>query len=96
MMWQDKSYTSDNAKCSGVVVNPFSDNFILTTEQIKLIYNSYVIPKDEAVMIGEPQDYPQKLVDALINYLPGIHSVKRAFLLLMIRNKSEKSYLISN
>ncbi|WP_166462382.1 enhanced serine sensitivity protein SseB [Psychrobacillus vulpis] len=87
--------STDNSKWSGVVINPFRDNFVLTTEQIKTICNpSYTIPKNESVIIGEPQEYPQKLVDALIDYLPSVQSVNRAYLLLMIRNKTEKSYLL--
>jgi len=86
--------STDNSKWSGVVINPFSDNFVLNTEQIKMISNSSTIRKNESVMIGEPEEYPQKLVNALIEYLPSVKSVNRAYLLLMIRNKAEKSYLL--
>lgn len=33
-------------------------------------------------------------MEALIDYLPSVQSISRAFLLLMIRNKTEKSYLL--
>lgn len=56
--------------------------------------NSNKIEKNESVILGTPKDYPHEMVDKLKEILPSIDTVNSAYLLLMIRNKKDKSFLI--
>lgn len=56
--------------------------------------NKKSMKKGETVMLGIPEKYPADIVDALKEYLPSLSSVKSAYLMLMIKNRNDKSYLL--
>ncbi|QIK70358.1 enhanced serine sensitivity protein SseB [Erysipelothrix sp. HDW6C] len=92
-----------NETITGVVINPFSTNFVLSRQsldnfkrqkEIRLTGTSQeVIEKETEIMLGEPSDYPQAMVAAIANALKHHLGVKKAWLQLMRRN-GESSYLI--
>ena len=85
----------DGKTWSGLVINPFGENIIIDKDRLKIVNKHAVrIEKDESVMLGIPEEYPDEMVSAIREVLPEVESVKSAYLLLMIRNKTDKSYLI--
>ena len=84
----------DNTTWSGFVINPYGQNIIMGRDQIDLVNKEVEIEKEESVMLGIPQEYPYQMIDAITGLLSKIKSVKCAYLLLMIRNKTDKSFLI--
>lgn len=83
------------SKWMGVVINPYTHNIILGVEQFRYIDESMSkIKKGESVMIGEPKEYPEILMEKLNDILLSMEQVKQAYFLLMIKNKVHKSYLL--
>lgn len=78
---------------SGMVVNPFGANIVITIQMLDSIENNCMIKKDEQVFIGIPAEYPAELVNELCAYFDREKSVNKAFLLWMVRGK-EGSYLL--
>ncbi len=91
------------ANKAGTVINPFSDNFIITPENVVSMkkhkeyltkgYTSNVIEKETTVQIGEPADYPKEMTEAIIRYAKTNRDIRSIWLKLMIRD-DEKSYLL--
>lgn len=83
-----------NENYKGFVINMLGENIMLNEEHMKMVHQNEVkVEKKEKIMIGVPMDYPAKMVDALVYFLPSINSVATAYLLLMMRDK-EQSYLL--
>ena len=88
-------FEKNNKSWAGFVINPNRENLVLNKEQMSMVYNDQSrIEKNESIMVGEPKNYPDEMVDALKGYLPKVKSVKSAYLLLMLRNQTDESYLI--
>lgn len=81
---------SKNSLFDGVVIDPFGGNIPLTTQQLEELSK---ISKQHVVKIGEPTKYPKKLIDKLNEYFPSLKSVKKVYLLCMLRD-GEESYLL--
>ncbi|MEL3959259.1 enhanced serine sensitivity protein SseB [Caldifermentibacillus hisashii] len=80
---------------AGFVINPYSQNIIMDRDKIRMTRNHTIeTMRDKQVLIGLPKRYPEKLVEALKEVLPNMKGVECAYLLLMVRNKSDASYLI--
>jgi len=94
------SITSGKA---GIAINPFSDNFIITPENVVHIkqhrdnilrgYSENTVEKDTKVQIGDPADYPASMVESIKQYAKKDKDVKAIWLKLMIKD-NEKSYLL--
>lgn len=85
----------DEKSINGFVLNPLGQNVIFGKEQIQIVNNNAVqIDQDESVQIGVPKNYPTEMIEAVKSYLPKLSSVKSAYLMLMIRGKDDKSYLL--
>lgn len=82
----------NNQKYQGMVINPNEENLVVTLPFVEG-RKEYVLPKGERVMIGEPYDYPTDLVKRLVKDFNKSETIKRAFLLWMVRGK-EASYLL--
>ena len=88
---------------SGLVVNPFSDNMVITREmvaqwrehkQIVLTgHAEHTVKKDTQVLLGEPKEYPTVLVEALSDCAKREKSIQRLWLRLMQKD-GEFSYLV--
>lgn len=80
---------------TGFVLNPYGHNIIFDKNLIQQAEESVSKKKEsESVMIGVPEKYPHKMIEALKYFLPCLDSVKSAYLLLMVRGEKEKSYLL--
>ena len=66
---------------SGIVINPFGANIVITLPMLDGLENDCIIKKEEQVLIGIPAEYPTE------------KSVDKAFLLWMVRGE-EGSYLL--
>ena len=89
-----KTIVLGNLRFAGVVINPFSENVVLDREKLGIAHsNENIIEKDESVMIGEPSNYPKRMIDELVSYFQATEFVDEAFLLWMARG-DETSYLL--
>jgi len=89
-----KTIILGNQHYGGVVINPYGANLVFNQENLESIrLNQNVIKKDESVMIGEPRDYPQDMIDKLKNYFQSTKIVNKAYLLWMARG-NETGYLL--
>lgn len=85
----------NNSMFTGFVLNPFGHNIVFDKNLIQQAEeNMTEKTESESVMIGAPEEYPHKMIEALKDFLPSIDSVKSAYLLLMVRGEKDKSYLL--
>lgn len=89
-----KTIVLGNQYYAGVIINPFGASLIFDREKLEDIrLNQDAIKKEESVMIGEPRDYPQDMLDKLKDYFQSTKIVDKAYLLWMARG-NETSYLL--
>lgn len=89
---------------NGVVINPFSDNIIFTNahmhhfKEVKELNatgrSEHVITERTEVMIGEPEQYPTEMTDAVIKYAKKMKNINAIWLKLMM-DGTEKSFLLT-
>lgn len=96
-----------NKQCDGFAINPNSDNVIFDSVFIQHITNvlerkksdemvEITIEKETKVILAQPKDYPQEMVDAISEKLKKISCVNAAYLFLMIKpDNDEQSYLVA-
>ena len=84
----------NNKKMIGIVINPFSENIIITKQQINSIVNSNMLLTGESVKIGVPKKDPIAMKEALKEYFESEGTVTEAYLLLTLRDNGEQSYLL--
>jgi hypothetical protein len=73
---------SGDTPYQGVVLNPFGDNIVLRKE----IFTGNNAPfqtakSNESIMIGQPKDYPSRMVEKLKQYFRNNKIVETAYLL---------------
>ena len=86
--------TSGDCPYQGVVLNPFGENIVLGKELFSDGKASLQTARsNESVMIGQPKDYPTRMVEKLKQYFRGIRLVDTAYLLWMVRGQ-EAGYLL--
>ena len=88
---------------AGAVINPFSDNFIITPQNVIHMkqhkdivtkgYSAQVVEKDTTVQIGDPADVPEEMIEAIRRYAKTDRTIKAIWLKLMIKD-GEKSWLL--
>lgn len=93
-----------NEQAAGIVLNPFSDNFVLDRKMIEHLktgkdlrtkgVSRQKITKDTKVLLGEPKEYPAAMVEAVRSYLAGVPEVKRVWLRLMQRDALQSFLLV--
>ena len=101
--FEDIKYFID--KADGISINPYGANITLTKDMCNVIESvakglsqntvikEQVAEKDSKVMLGEPAEYPQKMIDEICKYLKTNKNVNAAYLRLMVKD-NEQSYLI--
>lgn len=101
--FEDIKYFID--KADGISINPYGVNITLTKDMLPVIESvakgstqniqikEQVAEKDTKVMLGEPAEYPQKMIDEICKYLKTNKNVNAAYLRLMVKD-NEQSYLI--
>lgn len=81
-----------NSDCAGFVVNPTGYHLQVSRARVLGQNGAYTVPEGTKVLLGEPQEYPQALVEALTKLLKTMQEVRSAWLMLMV-NGTEQSYL---
>lgn len=87
----------------GIVINPFSDNFVIPPNHVVHMkqhkdiitkgHATEVIQKETVVQIGEPAEYPHAMVESIRNYAKSDKTINAIWLKLMIK-EGERSYLL--
>lgn len=90
------AFLEKNEQVEGIVINPFSDNFVLNRKLMAHLktqkdfrtkgVSQNKISKDTKVMVGEPKEYPAELAGALQEHMKGVPAIERAWLRLMIKD----------
>lgn len=91
----------EGCPAGGLVINPMGANLVLTRQSINSLgspnggshVTREVIKKETSVIIGDPADYPDELVDALKLFFRKQKMVDACFLRLMIK-ENQKSFLL--
>ncbi len=90
------AFLEKNEQVEGIVINPFSDNFVLNRKLMAHLktqkdfrtkgVSQNKISKETKVMVGEPKEYPAELAGALQEHMKGVPAIERAWLRLMIKD----------
>lgn len=97
------AFLEKNEQAEGIVINPFSDNFVLNRKLMAHLktqkdlrtkgVSRNKITKDTKVMVGEPKEYPTEMMKALQAHMKGVPAIERAWLRLMIKDNVQ-SFLV--
>ena len=97
------AFLEKNEQAEGIVINPFSDNFVLNRKLMAHLkaqkdlrtkgVSRNKITKDTKVMVGEPKEYPTEMVEALQAHMKGMPAIERAWLRLMMKDNVQ-SFLV--
>ena len=97
------AFLEKNEQAEGIVINPFSDNFVLNRKLMAHLktqkdlrtkgVSRNKITKDTKVMVGEPKEYPTEMVEALQAHMKGVPAIERAWLRLMMKDNVQ-SFLV--
>lgn len=97
------AFLEKNEQAEGIVINPFSDNFVLNRKLMAHLktqkdlrtkgVSRNKITKDTKVMVGEPKEYPAEMAEALQVHMRGVPAIERAWLRLMIKDNVQ-SFLV--
>ncbi|EFU8668958.1 enhanced serine sensitivity protein SseB, partial [Listeria monocytogenes] len=80
---------------SGIVINPYSHNLVLSRENLNYLEKSQVnIQKGEQISIGLPKKYPHLFVENCKSFFEKDSSIKSAFLLQMVRDNQISLLLV--
>ena len=84
----------NNKEMAGLVINPYGENLVLNKQQIQSISSECELKSGEKVKIGIPEKYPADMSNALKDYFLAAGYISEAYLLLMLRENNEQSYLL--
>lgn len=97
------SMVLQNQDSQGLVINPFGENMRLDRRTIEYVktrkdintkgVSQQTVEKETQVQLGEPKDYPEKMVQAISKHLRQHKQVRRVWLRLM-KKDGEYSYLL--
>ena len=97
------AFLEKNEQAEGIVINPFSDNFVLNRKLMAHLkaqkdlrtkgVSRNKITKDTKVMVGEPKEYPTEMMEALQAHMKGMPAIERAWLRLMMKDNVQ-SFLV--
>jgi len=89
---------NDPDRIKGFVINPFGQNVVITPELINYIAqrtSQIVIEKDTPILLGQPAEYPQEMVNALkVFFREEQPEVESAYLFLAHKEGDEKPNLL--
>ncbi|HDU1294559.1 TPA: enhanced serine sensitivity protein SseB C-terminal domain-containing protein, partial [Listeria monocytogenes] len=79
----------------GIVINPFSNNFIVQRKNIRFLEEEMLnIKSGEQLSIGLPENVPRLLENNLITYFEKNQKINSAYLLQILRRQRDKSLLL--
>lgn len=86
--------------CKGIPLHINDKNKRLIDEYLNTKRNpkatsiqNVTVEKDTKILLGEPKNYPSKMIDAVKSHMKNQRAIKKAYLRLMVRD-NEESYLI--
>lgn len=98
------SMLAGDARAAGFVINPFGTPLTLERDFVAHLskqkkeragYSRQIIGKDTKVLLGDPADYPQAMVDAIRLTARKVPEIKELYLRLMSRPGQDRpSYLV--
>ena len=93
-----------DSRAAGFVVDPFGDSLTLDRETVARLARQkaegtppvrQAIQKDTRVMLGDPAEYPERMVEAICSAARELPAIKALYLRLMVREgEMEPSYLV--
>ena len=93
-----------DSRAAGFVVDPFGDSLTLDRETVARLTRQkaegtppvrQAIQKDTRVMLGDPAEYPERMVEAICSAARELPAVKALYLRLMVQEgEMEPSYLV--
>lgn len=93
----------DKRKADGLVINPFSDNLSLDRNSLRELRERKElqmtgrarkeVEQDTVIELGEPDEYPEDMVEAICQYA-GLEPAIRRLWLRMMEQSKEHSYLL--
>lgn len=84
----------NNKEMVGLVINPYGENLVINKQQIEGIISESKLRGGETVKIGIPEKYPTDMSKAFEEYFQSKRCVLEAYLLLLVRENNEQSYLL--
>ena len=79
----------------GFVLNPFGDNIVFDSNLVHDVENVVNgINQERTVMLGVPEKYPDEMINALTKFLPILPTVEKAYLLWMVQENNDRSFLL--
>jgi len=81
----------------GFVINPYSQRFIITPEVVQYFSqrkSEIGGEEDTKIMLGQPSEYPNGLVNAMSKLFESYKEVKSAYLFLARKESDQKSNLL--
>lgn len=87
----------DTKDAKGFVINPYGQNIIITPELMQYFSqrkSEILIEKDTKVLLGQPANYPQEMVNALSKFFKKHKEVENAYLFLAHKEGDEKPNLL--
>ena len=98
------SMLQQDSRAAGFVVDPFGDSLTLDRETVARLTRQkaegtppvrQAIQKDTRVMLGDPAEYPERMVEAICSAARELPAVKALYLRLMVQEgEMEPSYLV--
>jgi hypothetical protein len=92
-----KQMVSINDGIKGFVINPFNQNLVITAEVMEYFAHrksEIVIKEDTQIMLGQPANYPQEMVNALSDFFLKNKEVESAYLFLAHRAGDQQPNLL--
>ncbi len=93
----------DQQQAEGLVINPFSDNLSLDRNGLRELrerkelqttgHARKQVEKNAVVHLGDPEEYPEEMVEAICSYAEAEPGIRRLWLRMMEQN-GELSYLL--
>lgn len=83
-------------KADGIVINPYGVNIVLTADMLNDIkrISADAQKKQSEIMVGEPKEYPVKMIKAMTDHFSENSDITAAYLKLMFKD-GNKSYLVA-
>ena len=89
----DALYSISNSMRSSIVIDPFGNRFIMSSDLVEHIKNvrdsrkspirSQTVPEDTKIMVGNPQRYPKELYKAIVDHAASVETIKTVWLKVM-------------
>lgn len=87
----------DSYEIKGFAINPYGQNFLITSEIMKFfseIRAEIIEKKDDQILLSEPEEYPEGMLNAVTAFFKKVKEVKSAYIFLAKREGQNKPYYL--